>query len=112
MSGALASVSPPGQQCWSPLILYEGVLWHWRGPKPGGLQRHSLLPATLPARCGTGEFGQQPWHPLLPFSLVSGPFTPPLPSPSLIDGTPDPSLTKSQMLLTATSSGIFIAGCL
>ncbi|XP_059972787.1 sphingosine-1-phosphate transporter MFSD2B isoform X9 [Mesoplodon densirostris] len=51
--GGLAPVSPPGQRSWSPLILYEGVLRHWRGPQPGGLQRHSLLPATFPARCGT-----------------------------------------------------------
>ncbi|XP_022430052.1 major facilitator superfamily domain-containing protein 2B isoform X2 [Delphinapterus leucas] len=50
--GGLAPVSPPGQRSWSPLILYEGVLRHWRGPQPGGLQRHSLLPATFPARCG------------------------------------------------------------
>lgn len=60
----LAPVSPPGQQSWSPLILYKTVLWPWRGPQPGGLQRHSLLPAALPAGCGTGECGQQPRMPI------------------------------------------------
>lgn len=63
--GSLAPVSPAGQQSWSPLILYKGVLWHWRGSQPGGLKRRSLLPATLPAWCGTGECGQQPLGPLL-----------------------------------------------
>jgi hypothetical protein len=55
--GGLIPVSPPGQQRWSPLVLYKGVLRHWWGPQPGGLQRLSLLPAALPARCGTGECG-------------------------------------------------------
>lgn len=68
--GGLAPVSPPGQRSWSPLILYEGVLRHWRGPQPGGLQRHSLLPATFPARCGPGECGQQPRGP--PASIFLG----------------------------------------
>ncbi|XP_033280922.2 sphingosine-1-phosphate transporter MFSD2B isoform X10 [Orcinus orca] len=64
--GGLAPVSPPGQRSWSPLILYEGVLRHWRGPQPGGLQRHSLLPATFPARCGPGCWAARrslPWPP-------------------------------------------------
>lgn len=44
----LLPVSPSGQERRSPLSLYEGVLWHWWGPQPGGLQRLSFLPAALP----------------------------------------------------------------
>lgn len=104
--GGLAPVSPAGQQSWSPLILYKGVLWHWRGSQPGGLKRRSLLPATLPAWCGTGECGQQPLGPLLlSSSLVSGSFTPPLlpPTPSLARGTSKldrkPNATEGSLLM-------------